>query len=390
MGLLVLSTDAVLRARLAGALRGRVQAVWCCGTVEEARGALARGGVRALVVEARDGRGRHCDVLVREARERWPALPIVAVWEPGVTGTADARALLEAGVHELLVRSMDDGAHALRAAIAAGEQQCLGALVVDATRPYVPVRVWPVAEYFLRRAAEPATIAECAAALGVHRKTLVNRLRDAGCPPPLVVRAWCRLLVVARLLDESGRTIESIALQLDYPSATALRNQARRFLGVRLRDLAANGGFAFALSRFGTIMRGSDGDTSADVGPETSDAYGAVRSIPSVRRGGSLNRPTAESSVAVDTSSGGSGPSDFRADRLRTDGPAGNTPAPASGAITSTSQDLERATVAPPQSITGTAGRPAGPDPVSAEACLPYDGTVPLRRVAEPHVDGAG
>jgi hypothetical protein len=68
------------------------------------------------------------------------------------------------------------------------------------------------------------------------------------------VRAWCRLLLVTRLLEEPGRTVESIALQLDYPSASALRNQVRRFLGMTLSEAAAQGGFAFALERFARAM----------------------------------------------------------------------------------------------------------------------------------------
>ena len=257
MAVLVLTTDARCRARLAGALRGQAMALWCCATLDDTRAALARGGVRALVVEARDAHGAPTDALVHDVRTRWPAVTVLAYVEPGRTPTGDVRALLIAGVHELLLHGADDTDHALRAALAAAEQHCIVDLVHARVRPHVPPRAWAVVDFFLRRAVEPATVEDCARALGVHRKTLGNRLREAGCPPPLVVRAWCRLLVVTRLLEEPGRTVESVSLQLDYPSASALRNQARRFLGMTLTDVGAAGGFARALGQFADAMRGA-------------------------------------------------------------------------------------------------------------------------------------
>jgi hypothetical protein len=65
MAVVCLTTDVLSRARLASALRGRAVAVWCCATLAETRAALARGGVRALVVETRDADGTPTDALVR-------------------------------------------------------------------------------------------------------------------------------------------------------------------------------------------------------------------------------------------------------------------------------------------------------------------------------------
>jgi AraC-like DNA-binding protein len=254
MAVVCLTTDVLSRARLASALRGRVVAVCCCTTLAETRAALARGGVRALVVETRDADGTPTDALVREVRTRWPTTTVLAFYAPGRTSAADVHALLAAGVHELLLRGVDESDHALRAALLAAEQHCAVDLVIERARAVVPEAAWPVADFFLRRAIEPVTVEDCAAALGVHRKTLGNRLRSAGCPSPLVVRAWCRLLLVTRMLEEPGRTVESIALQLDYPSASALRNQVRRFLGMTLSEAAGRGGFAYALERFTVAM----------------------------------------------------------------------------------------------------------------------------------------
>lgn len=306
MGLVALVADAVGRARIAGALREVAGEVRFCRTLDEARALLAAadattaglpdggaagaptssvgGGVRALLVEDADADGRSTESLVREVRTRWPHLAVLLYCQPGRTPSSSICALVQAGVHELVLRGIDDERHALRAALRAGEQRSVAALLLDRVRPRVPLAVWPVVECFLRRAAEPVTVDEVARTLGVHRKTLVNRLAAAGCPPPMVVRTWCRLLVVARLLEEPTRTLEGIALQLDFPSGTALRNQLRRHVGCTAQELRARGGLAHALPRFEALLAGASATAGAAMaGAATRDAPAHARR--SVRSG---------------------------------------------------------------------------------------------------------
>ena len=46
----------------------------------------------------------------------------------------------------------------------------------------------------------------------------------------------------ARLLDDPGRTIEQVALKLDFPSGAALRNMFKRYTGLRTTEVRENGG----------------------------------------------------------------------------------------------------------------------------------------------------
>ena len=83
---------------------------------------------------------------------------------------------------------------------------------------------------------------EVARALGVNRKTLVNHCKAAGFPSPGAVIAWCLILLTAALLATPGVTVERIGVQLNFPSATALRNMLKRYTGLRptaLRDPTA-------------------------------------------------------------------------------------------------------------------------------------------------------
>jgi AraC-like DNA-binding protein len=53
---------------------------------------------------------------------------------------------------------------------------------------------------------------------------------------------WCRLLIAARVLDDPGRTVEQVALKLDFPSGAALRNMFKRYTGLRTTEVRENGG----------------------------------------------------------------------------------------------------------------------------------------------------
>jgi len=60
-------------------------------------------------------------------------------------------------------------------------------------------------------------------------------------PAPSILITWCRLIIAAHLLEMRGDSVERVALALDYPSATALRNTLRRYCGCRPADLRSGG-----------------------------------------------------------------------------------------------------------------------------------------------------
>jgi AraC-like DNA-binding protein len=253
MDVVAVLPDATLRARLAGALRGRGPAVRFCATAEEARAALARGAARALVVGACDGERRATAPLVERVRREHPHVTVAAYCalargDPGAS--AALVALVRAGAHAVLMRDVDDDPHALRAALRLAEQACASELVLEAVGGALPPGVRPLVALYLRGDERPPEVGEAARALGVHRRTLVNRMRAAGCPPPRALRTWCRVFVAARLLEEPGRTVESVALQLDFDSPSGLRNTLRRYTGRPPAALRAAGGLRCALDAF--------------------------------------------------------------------------------------------------------------------------------------------
>lgn len=52
---------------------------------------------------------------------------------------------------------------------------------------------------------------------------------------------WCRLLAAAVLLEDRGRPVDHIALELDFPSGAAFRNMLKRYTGLSPAELRARG-----------------------------------------------------------------------------------------------------------------------------------------------------
>ncbi len=250
MAVVALLTDVALRLRLAEALKGWSTPVECVAQVRDVRARLARGDVRVLVVGPRDASDRPAAPLVADVRRDHPGVTVVAYCARGAGSSDDIVALVRAGADALVVRDVDDERHAFRAALRGAEQRCAASLVFDQIRCHLPPGVSPLVALYLRADGVPPTVAEAAELLGVHRKTLVNRLAAAGCPTPRALRTWCRLFVASRLLEAPGRTVESIAHQLEFDSTTGLRNALKRYTGHGACAIRAAGGLSHVLAHF--------------------------------------------------------------------------------------------------------------------------------------------
>src|SRR5262249_55533289 len=127
--------------------------------------------------------------------------------------------------------------------------------------PLISTRVSEIVDYCLDHSGQSLNVRDVAAALGIDRRTIVRRLTEARLPGPRELIGWCRLLLVARLLDDPARSIEQTALALDFASAAAMRNMLYRYTGLRVNEVRENGGFRCvvhlfkrALSRQGTSL----------------------------------------------------------------------------------------------------------------------------------------
>ena len=233
--------DQVSRARLTEALRSEAT-VRSCVRLTEVLALVEAGLASLIVVDHRDFDGSPTLPTVRRLRDEFPSIPIVMYLPMSVAVSGAVMDYAKAGVSQIVFQGVDDLKASLRSAVNAAMDQVSAAALATDLDPLIPATVMPFLRYCLEHARRDITVEEVAGAMGVHRKTLVDRLKAARLPSPRAMIGWCRLLVAARMLDDPGRTIEQVALKLDFPSGAALRNMFKRYTGLRTTEVRENGG----------------------------------------------------------------------------------------------------------------------------------------------------
>ena len=241
--------DPACRARLYEATRNDAHLHLCDRQAELL--ALVRNGLAdVVVVDMRDASGESTLSTVRTIREDFPSVPVVLYFAISPSISRDMLEFARAGVNDLVLRDVDDVKVTLRASLSSAGDHCSARSIAAEVATLVPPNVAPIIRYCLENGRRALTVEDVAAALNVHRKTLVDRLNAAGLPTPSAIIAWCRLLVSARLLEDPGRSVEQVALLLDFPSGTSMRNMIKRYTGLRTGEVRENGGLRCVLHAF--------------------------------------------------------------------------------------------------------------------------------------------
>lgn len=202
---------------------------------------------------------------VRRLRAECGAVPIFAYCTPDAAGVRAAAACVKAGADDVLLFGTEDLRSICYAAGALRTRTELAACVMATVIADPTSEGGVLVRYCLDHAERALTVADVAAALRVHRKTLVNRARAAGLPPPAALISWCRLLHAAYMLRDPRATVERVALTLDYGSGTALRNMFRRYLGLRPSEVRDRGGHECVAQAFREQVSGSHVERRARV-----------------------------------------------------------------------------------------------------------------------------
>jgi AraC-like DNA-binding protein len=233
--------DRIANARLSDALRTEAS-VRYCERLSEVVAMVEAGLANVVVADHRDYDGSATLPTVRRLRDDYPSVPVVMYLPMSAVASGAVMDYARAGVSQLVFQGMDDFKTSLRSAVNAALDQVSATSLSADFETLIPPVIVPFLRYCLEHARRDITVEEVASAMGVHRKTLVDRLNAARLPSPRAMIGWCRLLIAARLLDDPGRTIEQVALKLDFPSGAALRNMFKRYTGLRTTEVRQNGG----------------------------------------------------------------------------------------------------------------------------------------------------
>lgn len=248
--------DITSRARLAEAVRGWGH-LHVCDRPSQLLALAENGLVEVAVLDMRDPWGNSTLQTVRTLTEDFPSIPVLLYWTMSSFASREVLEFAKAGVSELVLRDVDDDRGLLQGALRDASNKRSASEILDELSPLVPPHVAAMIRFCLENGRRALTVEDVAAGLNVHRKTLVDRLRAADLPSPSTVIAWCRLLLSAKALEDPGRSVEQVALMLDFPSGTSMRNMVKRYTGLRTGEVRENGGLQCVLHAFKRELQGA-------------------------------------------------------------------------------------------------------------------------------------
>lgn len=231
------------RARLSDALRAHARLVFI-DTLDELipRLRASTEAVNVIIVPSYDVDRPLLELSIRQIAMERPWAAIVAYCSPDARFAADLRALAAAGVHQFVLVDVNDEGVVLRDVLARASHQCAAEWLMRQLEPLIPSSMRPIAQAVLSHPRDITDMESLTQGLNVRRRTLYNWCLRAKFLPPAELLAWCRLFLVAYMLSSTKCTIETIALELSYPSATTLRNTVQRYVGLtatQMRDRGA-------------------------------------------------------------------------------------------------------------------------------------------------------
>jgi AraC-like DNA-binding protein len=249
---LVLSQER--RARISAGV-GRAAVVCFCEQREELAVLASHPGTVVVITETRDSDHAPVAPIVARLTAGPSSVPVIAYI--GCPGTApdDIVDVVRAGASDLVRAGFDDVGVAFRTALRTAVVRAAANVIKRDVEHVVPSAVWPVIAYALDHADRDLTVTELARALAVHRRTVARRLKAAGVPGPRTLIRWCRLILAAWMLEGTTRTVESVALALDFASAGALRNALRRYAALSVSDVRRRDGFRRVADAFACRLR---------------------------------------------------------------------------------------------------------------------------------------
>ncbi len=182
-----------------------------------------------------------CAIQYQRFRRRFPYVPVVAVFVPGVSTHRGTMTLGRIGVTDILSADTELKLGPLYTALKRCQAHDVSHRVWEECGLSLPHPLVTVLKTALRLALEPISARLLADAAGIPERSLRKFCEDNGIPSPRWVIGWARLLTAAHYLDEPGRTLAQVAELLQYPSSCALRNQLRRYTASSPRTLRREG-----------------------------------------------------------------------------------------------------------------------------------------------------
>lgn len=269
----------IARARLSAALPPGMS-MRACESATELRQLAFAAGAAMVVAEPVDRTGHPTWPILSQIKHSFCGMPVLGYCTSSRAFTQHIAEFGRAGIHDFILFDVDDDRGLLQERVARARTIGSAEWALAELRPCVHVRIAPILQVCLVHANRKLGVAEVATLLGVHRKTLVNWCTAAQSPPPEHLVSWCRLLIVGRMLEDVGRPVEQIALELDFTSANAMRGMLSRYVNMSPTELRQHGAAQCVLAGFKRALR-APGMPAPDPGDRDPDRRALVDRVTS-------------------------------------------------------------------------------------------------------------
>ncbi len=196
------------------------------------------------------------EMTLRRVRTSFPSHPLVAYYNPRGLTPRHLFNVAQSGITELVQVDVDDSRLTFGRILNSASRVTYARTLAELLRNDVPADLQSLLLFSLEHAGRRLDVSELAASLGLSKRTLSWRLAQQGVPSPRIFLTWCRLLVAALLLNESGRTLDAVADQLNFSGGHSLGGLFFRYMGKGIIALRHDGVLDEVLEAFRAAMSG--------------------------------------------------------------------------------------------------------------------------------------
>jgi len=203
------------------------------------------------------------ETALRRIRANFPVHPLIAYYNGRGLTPRNLITVAQSGITELLQSDIDDSRLTFARILNSASRVTYAQTLADLLKNDVPEELHSVFLFSLEHAGRRLEVTELAATVGLSKRTLSWRMAQHGAPSPRVFLTWCRLLVASLLLNDSGRTLDSVADQLNFSGGHSLGAVFFRHMGQGIISLRRLGVLNQALTAFRREISGRSGDGSS-------------------------------------------------------------------------------------------------------------------------------
>ena len=192
--------------------------------------------VELVIISPLDCQKRPLSTAVAAIRASRSSPPVCVYTDRSAESVRELIPLARAGARGVIIAGIDDAPATLRALLELRTRAKAVATVTMVAFDVLKPRYAPLVVRCLEHIDSPLSAVAFARSLCVSRRTLTSWANSAGVRGIRALTSRCRVLVAIEMLRDRRRSVEDVALELQFSSSAHLHNTIRRYTGLRPRE----------------------------------------------------------------------------------------------------------------------------------------------------------